>query len=313
MSLLTTVTLNAAIDKTYVMESFPLGKVSRVAEMISVPGGKGINVARVAKQLGGAVKATGFVGGSNGQFIVNEMTKAGLDNDFVAVDGESRLCLNMIDKSTGTSTEVLEQGTVLTAAAIEAMKAKVKQLAAESAIVAFSGSLPKGAPSSLYAELIGIAKAEGAKTFLDTSGDALVEGVRANPFFIKPNEDEIEKLLGGRKPERESDLHDGVKQLMEMGIGCVVVTLGASGSLAGYDDRLYRIRAPRIEAVNPVGSGDSFVAGMAVALAAGRSIEQALRLATAAGTANALNAQAGHVVEADIDRLLEQVQIEAID
>lgn len=311
MSLITTVTLNAAIDKTYMMETFPLGKVSRVAEMISVPGGKGINVARVAGQLGGAVKATGFVGGSNGDYIVKQLTKAGIANDFVEVDGESRLCLNMIDKSTGTSTELLEPGPIPSASHIEAMKEKVKELAAKSAIVAFSGSLPKGVPATLYAELVEIAKAQGAKPFLDTSGDALIEGVRAKPFFIKPNEDEIDKLLG-RKPERETELYSAVMRLTEQGIGCVVVSLGANGSLAGSGGKLYRIRAPRIEAVNPVGSGDSFVAGMAVALASGEPIEQALRLATASGTANALNAQAGHVIPEDVRRLLAQVRIETI-
>ncbi|MEF3302631.1 1-phosphofructokinase [Paenibacillus sp. GYB003] len=309
--MITTVTLNAAIDKTYVLDSFPLGKVSRVAEMISVPGGKGINVARVAKQLGGAVKATGFVGGSNGDFIVRELTRAGIENDFVRVEGESRLCLNMIDASAWTSTELLEPGPTLTASHVEAMKEKVKLLAAQSAIVAFSGSLPKGVPATLYAELVEIAKAQGAEAFLDTSGEALVEGVKAKPAFIKPNEDEIDKLLG-RKPERESELHDCVRRLTEQGIGCVVVTLGASGSLAGCGGKLYRIRAPRIDAVNPVGSGDSFVAGMAVALAAGEPIERALALATAAGTANALNRQAGHVEPDDVERLLEQVRIETI-
>lgn len=311
MALITTVTLNAAIDKTYVLDAFPLGKVSRVSEMISVPGGKGINVARVVSQLGGLVKATGFVGGSNGDYIVKELVKSGIDNDFVQVEGESRLCLNMIDKTAGTSTELLEPGPVITERQIEAMKQKVMQLAAGSSIVAFSGSLPKGAPSALYAELVAAAKSQGAKAFLDTSGEALVEGVKAKPYFIKPNEDEIDKLLG-RKPEGEADLHAGIRQLMEGGVECVVVTLGASGSIAGYGGRLYRIRAPRIEAINPVGSGDSFVAGMAFAVAAGEPVEQALRLATASGTANALNAQAGDVRLEDVRRLLAEVHIEPI-
>ncbi|MDF2661559.1 MAG: 1-phosphofructokinase [Paenibacillus sp.] len=311
MALITTVTLNAAIDKTYYMEKFPLGKVSRVSTMISVPGGKGINVARVAHQLGGEVLASGFVGGSNGAYIVKELDKSGISSDFVEVEGESRLCLNMIDQSESTSTELLEPGPVITGEQIAEMKAKIGLLAAKSAIVAFSGSLPKGAPASLYAELIGIAKAAGAQAFLDTSGDALLEGVRAQPYFIKPNEDEVEKLIG-RKLEQESDVYGAIRQLMEQGIGCVVVTLGAGGSVAGYGGRLYRVRAPRIEAVNPVGSGDSFVAGMAVATAAGRTFDQAIRLATACGTANALNVQAGDVRQDDVERLLGQVQVDLI-
>ncbi|GAA3400853.1 1-phosphofructokinase [Paenibacillus hodogayensis] len=311
MAWITTVTLNAAIDKTYVMDAFPLGKVSRVAEMISVPGGKGINVARVAGQLGSQVRATGFVGGSNGDYIVKELTKTGLANDFVKVDGESRLCLNMIDKTAGTSTELLEPGPVVREEHLEAIREKVRQLAADSSIVALSGSLPKGAPAALYAELIHIARSAGATVLLDTSGDALVEGVKAKPFLIKPNEDEVGKLIG-RKPERESDLYAGVLQLLEQGVGCVAVTLGAEGALAGYAGTLYRIRAPRIEAVNPVGSGDSFVAGMAAALAAGEPVLRALCLATACGTANALNPQAGDVRTEDVQRLLAEVAVETI-
>lgn len=311
MALITTVTLNAAIDKTYYMEKFPLGKVSRVSTMISVPGGKGINVARVAHQLGGEVLATGFVGGSNGSYIVKELGKSGISSDFVEVEGESRLCLNMIDQSESTSTELLEPGPVITEQQIAEMKAKIGLLAAKSAIVAFSGSLPKGAPASLYAELIGIAKAAGAQAFLDTSGDALLEGVRAKPIFIKPNEDEVEKLIG-RKLEKESDVYGGIHQLMEQGIACVVVTLGASGSVAGFDGQLYRVRAPQIEAVNAVGSGDSFVAGMAVAIASEQPFQQAIRLATACGTANALNVQAGDVRSDDVKWLIEQVQIDLI-
>jgi tagatose 6-phosphate kinase len=311
MALITTITLNAAIDKTYVLNHFPLGAVSRVAEMISVPGGKGINVARVARQLGGTVKASGFVGGSNGDFIVKELTKAGINNDFVRVDGESRLCLNMLDQSTGTSTEVLEPGPTVTAEQAEAMKRQVSRLAADSKIVAFSGSLPKGAPATLYAELVTIAKARGAIVFLDASGDPLAEGVKALPFLIKPNEDEIGRLLGA-KPEREEQLLDGIRKLMEQGIGCVVVTLGAAGSIAGVNGKLLRIRVPKVEAINAVGSGDSFVAGMAVALANGQSAEQALLLAAAAGTANALNAQAGDVRLEDVERIRSQIVVEPI-
>lgn len=311
MAQIVTVTLNAAIDKTYRVDRFPLGKVSRVGEMISVPGGKGINVARVACQLGGDVVATGFVGGSNGDYIERELSRQGIANDFVRVEGESRLCLNIIDLSNGLSTELLEPGPVVTERQVAAIRNKVKQLAAGSRVVALSGSLPKGVPASLYAELIGIVKAEGAQAFLDTSGDALVEGVKAQPHLIKPNEDEIEKLLG-RKPEREDELYDSIRRLNAQGIACVVVTLGAAGSVAGCEGRLYRIRAPRIDAVNPVGSGDSFVAGMAVAAARGESIEEALRLATAAGTANALNAQAGDVRPDDVKRLLGEVAVEPI-
>ncbi|WP_127585152.1 1-phosphofructokinase [Paenibacillus koleovorans] len=309
--MITTVTLNAAIDKTYFVDGFELGRVSRASRMISYPGGKGVNVARVAYLLGGPVRATGFVGGSNGSYIERQLEQQGIANDFVRVEGESRLCLNIIDPVNGRSTELLEQGPEIEEAQAAAMKHKIRELAAQSKIVTLSGSLPKGLPASFYAELIAIVRAEGAMAFLDASGDALVQGIQAKPFLIKPNEDEVEKILG-KKLERVEDVYSSVYQLMRDGIRCVVVSLGAEGSVAGYDGIVYRIHAPRIEAVNTVGCGDSFVAGMAVALERGDSIQQALKLATATGTANALMPEAGNVRLEDVSLFLEQVRIETI-
>lgn len=309
--MITTVTLNAAIDKTYFVDDFQLGQVSRVGRMISYPGGKGVNVARVAHLLGGPVTATGFVGGSNGGYIERQLTHQGIHNDFVRVEGESRLCLNIIDSIAGRSTELLEPGPEIDAPQAEAMKRKIRDLAESSGIVTLSGSLPKGLPSSFYADLIGIVRSQGALAFLDASGDALLQGIQAKPFLIKPNEQEVEKLIG-KKLERESDLYGSIHQLMRGGIQCVVVSLGAEGSVAGYEGNLYRVRAPRIEAVNTVGCGDSFVAGMAVAMHRGDSFEQALMLAAAAGSANALMPEAGNVRMADVSRFLEQVSIETI-
>jgi tagatose 6-phosphate kinase len=279
--------------------------------MISYPGGKGVNVARVAHLLGGPVHATGFVGGSNGQYIETELEKQGISSRFVRVNGESRLCLNIIDATNKRSTELLEPGPAIDEASAEAMKLRIRELASGSRIVAFSGSLPKGLPSTFYADLIAIARAEGAHVFLDASGDALLHGIQAKPFLIKPNEQEVEKLIG-KKLEQESDLYSSIYELMNDGITCVVVSLGAEGSVAGYEGVLYRIRAPRIEAVNTVGCGDSFIAGMAVALERGDNIQDALRLATATGTANALMAEAGNVDLEDVERLLKQVKIEVI-
>ncbi len=310
--MITTVTLNAAIDKTYFVEGFELGKVSRIGQLISYPGGKGVNVARVAHLLGGSVQATGFVGGSNGQFIERELEKQGIRSGFVRVEGESRLCLNIIDSANHLSTELLEPGPEISELQAEEMKRRIRELAAGSGIVAMSGSLPKGLSSSFYAELIGIVREEGALAILDASGDALLHGIQAKPFMIKPNEQEVEKLLG-KKLEQESDLYDSIHQLMRDGITCIVVSLGANGCVAGYDGSLYRVHAPRIEPVNTVGCGDSFVAGMAVSLRRGDSIEDALRLATATGTANALMAEAGNVRLEDVARLQLEVEIEAIN
>ncbi|MCS7458997.1 1-phosphofructokinase family hexose kinase [Paenibacillus doosanensis] len=314
--MITTVTLNAAIDKTYYMARFPLGRVSRVKQMYAEPGGKGINVARVIHQLGLPVTATGFLGGYNGDWIRMALSRQGIAHDFVQVEEESRLCLNMIDEEVGVSTEVLEPGPSIPDRAMEQLSAAVGRLAARSRIVCFSGSLPSGVPSGYYAELIGIVKQAGALAFLDTSGEALRSGVQAVPDFIKPNEDEIVQLLGeemnGEAASSSRTLQEKLASLQARGMAGVTVSLGAEGSLSSFDGSLYRAAAPRIEAVNTVGCGDAFVAGMAVSTAQELPAEERIAFATAVGTANALNAKAGYVKASDVERLLREVSVERI-
>lgn len=308
--MITTFTLNAAIDKTYYVEGMPYGKVTRVPRVLSTPGGKGINVARVLHQLGADVRASGFVGGKNGEYIAEELTVQGIANDFVYVEGESRLCLNIIDKQ-GVPTELLEPGPKVSEDGLNQMERRIAELAADSSLVVLSGSLPAGVPDDYYRRLIEIAKGAGAKVLLDTSKSPLLHGIEGRPYFIKPNEDEVKALLDAEQGSAE-ELSRQVRRLNAMGIACVVVTLGAEGSIAGVEGELYRIRAPKLEAVNTVGCGDAFVAGMAYGLERGLAAQDSLRLATATGSANALTAEAGNIRLEDVEALKAQIVIESI-
>lgn len=303
-----TVTLNAAIDKTYYLDAFLAGAVNRAAEVCAVPGGKGLNAARVIQALGERTQATGIVGGSNGQFIRSGLDAAGIAHDFADAPGESRLCLNFISRETGASTEVLEPGPAVGNDVLEQVARKITAGLQQADIVILSGSLPGGVPADTYGNLISAIRERGARAFLDTSGTALVQGLQAKPFFIKPNKDEAEALLGASiRDERE--VAAAVRHWMDTGIACPVVTLGASGSIAGFGGTCYRVHAPRVEAVNAVGCGDSFVAGMAVAFRRGMPIRDALRFATAVSAANALTRHAGEVYAEDVARLTEQVEV----
>jgi tagatose 6-phosphate kinase len=311
--MITTVTLNAAIDKTYFMKRVEMGKVLRVPSVIADAGGKGINAARVLKLLGCDVTATGFLGGHNGRFIAAELDKHSIKNDFVQVEEESRLALTIIDESTGRSTELIEPGPRIMEEQIDAMKCKIAELAARSRIVTFNGSLPSGVPADLYADLIGIAKNEGAIVFLDASGEALKLAVHAQPDLIKPNEDEAAGLFGERVgADEEVNWTAKLAAVSRLGIGCVIVSLGAKGAAVLWDGAAYRVHVPVIKAVNPVGSGDSFVAGLAAGIADGRSPEECLKLAAAAGSANALNERAGYVRLDEVANLKQQVRIERV-
>jgi len=306
--MITTVTLNAAIDKTYYVPSFTPGEVHRVARQVAEPGGKGNNVAKVIRLLGGEVTASGFIAGNNGAFIETGLQARGIHTAFIPAKGESRVCLNIMDESSGLSTELLEQGPVVKRAQLAQLKQSLLQLAGDSSIVVMSGSLLPGAPAELYAELIGIVKEAGAQAYLDTSGIALSAGIEAKPHFVKPNEHELAVWLG-KMSLTENESIEAAHKLSDEGISQVCVTLGERGTIAVIDGQGFRVISPTIQAVNTVGCGDSFVAGMAYSQSRGDTPADRLRLATAASAANAMSERAGHIEDDVFQQLLHQVKI----
>ncbi|MEC0136810.1 1-phosphofructokinase family hexose kinase [Paenibacillus macerans] len=309
--MITTVTLHAAIDRTYYVDEFSLGQVHRVARQVDEPGGKGNNVAKVIRQLGGQVTATGIIAGASGAFIERGLAERGIETAFVHAPGESRVCLNILDESSGSSTELLGQGPAITEPQIAAIKETLHSLAQKSSIVVLSGSLPAGAPENMYAELINIVRSAGAKAFLDTGGAAFSAGLTASPRFVKPNEQELAGWLG-REPRELSEWVRAAQLLADQGIAEVCVTLGSRGAVAVLDGAGYVVTPPAIRPVNAVGCGDAFVAGMAYAEERGDSAADRLRTAAAAAAANAMSAKAGDIDYRLFREYESQVQIIAL-
>ncbi|MTI79669.1 MAG: 1-phosphofructokinase [Firmicutes bacterium] len=298
--MIATVTLNAALDKSYQVENFCLDKVNRVKDVVAVPGGKGVNVAKVANTLGREVTASGFLGGSNGRYIDQCLLKLGIYSDFVWVKGDTRETIAIIDKGQKTQTELLEPGPVISQTESESMKIKVQALAHKSNVIVFSGSMPRGLEPGFYAKILQIAKDAGVLTILDTSGQSLSKGLSAAPFMCKPNIDEISHLLG-YTPSSTSELVSAAKHILENGVELAVVSLGKDGALAVTEKFVWQITLPSIQVVNTVGCGDALVAGCAAYFdklnsnPCGLDIENALRLGTAAALSNALSPWAGEV------------------
>ncbi|MCM3703381.1 1-phosphofructokinase family hexose kinase [Paenibacillus macerans] len=309
--MITTVTLNAAIDRTYYVDRFSAGKVHRVARQVDEPGGKGNNVAKVIRQLGGQVTATGIIAGSNGAFIERGLAERGIQTKFVHAPGESRVCHNILDESNGGSTELLGQGPAITEPQMAAIKETLQSLAQKSSVVVLSGSLPAGAPENMYADLIGIVRSAGAKAFLDTSGAAFSAGLSVSPRFVKPNEQELAGWLG-HEPREIREWTKAAQKLAERGIAEVCVTLGSRGAVAVLDGAGYLVTPPAIHPVNTVGCGDAFVAGMAYAEERGDSAADRLRTAAAAAAANAMSAKAGDIDYRLFRKYERQVQIIAL-
>lgn len=303
-----TVTLNAAIDKRYVVEGFRTGEVNRVKECTYVPGGKGLNVSKPASIYGAEVVATGFAGGHAGAYIEDALKPFGIRSAFYHVDAESRSCINIWDEVNQVQTEFLEPGFTLTEEDFAGFEAKFRQLVQEAKVVAMSGSVPKGLDGTAYQRLVKIVKDAGIPVILDTSGKLLEMGIEAIPTMIKPNIDEI-RMLTGKRCDDISEIIEAARAIHERGVKIVAVSLGADGSLAVGDDGIFRARVPKIDAVNTVGCGDSMIAGFALGLSKGLPLEETLRLASAISAAAAMREETGFFVIEDMEKLLPQIEI----
>jgi 1-phosphofructokinase family hexose kinase len=309
-----TVTLNAAIDKSLSVPNFRLGRRHRTVEQMTMPGGKGVNVARTLKTLGTPVIATGFAGGPTGTRIVEQLTQESILNDFVRIGEESRTNTAAYDPTNGEQTEINERGPAVTASEIELFRDKLLYLARGADMVIFAGSLPRGVEIGLYAELLHEVRKLGVLTLVDTDGEPLRHAVRAGPDLISPNVLEAEELVGHEFNDEE-DRVIAVREMCDLGAREAIMTV-PDGCIAQVhvDGAPQLIRAwiePR-EAVAARGAGDAFLAGYAAARYAGRPPEDCLRYGVACGAESTQRLGAGLVDAREIDRLVGETTIERI-
>jgi 1-phosphofructokinase family hexose kinase len=311
-----TVTLNAAIDKTLAVPNFRLGRRHRAVEQTSMAGGKGVNVARALKRLGQPVIATGVAGGPTGTRIIEQLTDEAILNDFVRIREESRTSTAVVDPPTGDQTEINERGPAVAEGELELFVDKLLYLAKGAAVCVFSGSLPRGIPDELYAQLIAEINRLGVLTVLDSEGEALRLGTRAEPGIVTPNEPEAEELVGHEFAD-DDDRAGAMQEMVELGAGDAIMTLPA-GCLAYTREKqeraLYsaRVEPGVVEARSTVGSGDAFLAGLVAARYSGRSSEDALRFAVACGAESVQHFGAGVLDPREVDRLRADVTVERL-
>ncbi|PLR75228.1 1-phosphofructokinase [Bacillus sp. V3-13] len=302
-----TITLNPAIDTLYKLEQFLIGNATRTKNPVRTAGGKGLNVTRVVKLLGEDAVATGFIGGYSGQFIRSELKKMGVHDQFIEINEESRQCLAFVDNM-DNQTEILPEGPFVTAEEQKIFKKRLIEILSNLDILIISGSLPRGVSAELYQFILMEAKKRQLKVLLDTSGQTLWECLSERPYMIKPNREELEQLL--HKPlKSEKDIWDAIEILHRKGIPLVIVSDGRNGSFVIYEQKRYKVTAAKVQTVSAVGSGDAFVAGIAVGLARKLPIEETLILASACGAANALEEKTGFVNKERVNDLIKQIQI----
>ena len=310
--MITSITLNAAIDQVYRIDSLAVGGVNRILDMRQDAGGKGLNVAKVLTSLGAKVDAGGFLGGSNGEKIRRLVKEKGIPEQFIPIAGESRVCLTVMETLTGKGTELLESGPVISADEWKSMLDWLREKSKKTKWFALSGSLPKGLPNDAYAQMISIINANGAKAVLDTSGIALRYGIEAKPYAIKPNEREFADMVGVESMTLDRMREEG-SRLVEQGIGHVCLTLGGKGALFCNESGSFHAEAPLIDVKNPVGSGDAFIGGLLYGFSSFEEDVNVYQRAIACGSVNAAHPEIGYSDWNEVVDLMKLIEIRELN
>lgn len=299
-----TITFSPAIDYFVCCNTFEVGKFNRADSVETLaPGGKGINVSVMLKNLGVSSTALGFTAGFTGEAIEN-MTKAlGVDTDFIRVNGMSRI--NVKVRSGSRETELNGQGPMVDFPDMEKLLEKLDALEDDDWLI-LAGSVPKSMPAGIYATILNRVKSKEIKIIADTADDWLKSVLPYKPYLIKPNVDELSRFFA-TKTDSKATISRLAKRLQEMGARNVIVSMGEKGAyLLDEENEEYWISAPKGKMVNTIGSGDSLVAGfVAGCLQYGNLYRHALRLGVAAGSASAFTQ--GLASKAEVEALLREM------
>lgn len=288
MSMIYTVTFNPSLDYIVSMEEFRMGMTNRTTAEQIFPGGKGINVSIVLRNLGIENTALGFTAGFTGEQIEKEVQKIGLLADFIRVDGGiSRINVKLKDYD---GTEINGMGPQIDAASVEKLFEKLDALCAGDALV-LAGSIPKCLPDSIYSDIMERLENRGVLFAVDATGELLLHVLRYRPFLIKPNNHELGELFGVTLDTRESVV-PYAKKLQDGGARNVLVSMAGQGAvLADETGAVHMLAAPKGTLVNAVGAGDSMVAGFLAGWTQKKDYEHAFRMGVSAGSASAFSEQ----------------------
>lgn len=306
-----TVTMNPSIDISYPLAHLKIDDVNRIKDVQKTAGGKGLNVSRVIRQLGAELTATGLIGGHFGQFIEARLTDDNIRHDFYRIDQESRECIAILHDG-GNQTEILEAGPTITDAEATTFLKHYQNLLEAVDLVTISGSLPAGLPTDFYTTMIHLAHKMDKKVLLDTSGVTLRTALSATekPDLVKPNEEELQQLLNTKiDVQNLESLQQALSNPIFKGVEWICVSLGKHGAFAKHGDNFYAVKIPTIKVVNPVGSGDSTLAGLAVAIATDKSDIDILKTAMTSGMLNAMEKKTGYIDPQKFTMYFKQVMV----
>lgn len=306
-----TVSLNPALDKTVTLPGFAVNTVNRVQNYRLDPGGKGINVSKVIKALGGKTLCLGVLGGAPGGFIKSALDSMELPNDMVITGEPTRTNIKIVDPVLGTNTDINEAGSPIREETLQAVWEKLTRVVQPGDTVVFAGKNPPGMADDQLATWIRQLKSLDVRICVDTVGEPMRLCLQERPDIIKPNKVELSEVLG-RKLVSDRDILEAACNLVGQGVGLVAVSMGDQGAFFATKEQVIRAYSPKVSVASTVGAGDAMMAALAHYTAAGCSLEETARRATAVASA-AVTCSGSQVAELDkILPLIDRVRVEHI-
>ena len=303
-----TITLNPALDKEYTVPELSTNKVLRSSSIQIDYGGKGFNVSRALASFGTASVAVGFIGGVTGETLRDGLEGMGIKTDFVGVSGKTRTNVSVVSSKDEQYIKVNEPGPTISQEETKKLISKIGGLVQPGDWWVMAGSLPPGIKTDMYAQIISLINAGGAKAVLDTSGIPLKLGCGAGPFLIKPNIEEAAQATG-LKSDAPVKLNKMIEVMHNMGVSNIILSAGKERSILSNGERQWVGTPPKIEEKNPTGAGDAMLAAIVYMLEKGDSILNAFALGIASGSAAAGQPGTGMASLSMVEKLLQEVVI----
>ena len=306
--MIVTVTMNPAIDKTVDIGKFERGDLNRIKRVELDAGGKGINVSKTIRELGGESIATGFVGGTSGTFIKQVLTDLGLRTDFVEVKGETRTNLKVVEE-TGEVTELNEPGPEVSKDQLNDLLNRLEGYANPDTLFVLAGSIPAGIPTDIYRKITEQVHQKGAKVLLDADGVLFSESLKGKPDMLKPNRSELERYYQMDYRASEQELVSMGEKLLDQGVSMAAISLGQMGAIFLTKGKRYRCPGLRVKAHSTVGAGDALVAAMAYSWDQKLPLETCIRLCMGASAGAVTSIGTKPPKRSLVDELVERVEL----
>lgn len=311
--MITFLALSPAVDVTYLVDEFHEGGTFRPSAVVRAAGGKSLNAARAASAVGASVRAVAILGGASGEFVRDDLERAGIALDAVTAEAETRTCVSIASARSGSLTELYERPSAVSAEELELVRDVLRGRRARRAggtdlpgWLAISGGTPASLPATVLADLIELGHFLGYRVAIDSHGAALAAALRARPDLVKVNRAEAAEALGCVET---TDAFSMAEKLRSETGGRVLITDGVAGSFAVDEFARYRVAWAGEHGRYSVGSGDSYLGGLLAVLDGGGDFEEGLRLAVGCATANALVPGAGQFAAVEAEEIAAQVVV----